>query len=176
MSPLTRIGLTPIRSQFTRSALLGQRLFQTSSTQRFDIPFLKQIPQPPGYVVGGPNDAYVPPHASKAHGSLHWTAERVIAVGLIPLAVVPFVTGAWAPALDAVLSVTILTHAWIGFQACIIDYVQKRVYGPAHDYAIYLLSFGTLIAGLGIYNLEANDVGLTGLIAKVASAKKEEAK
>ncbi|KAH3684971.1 hypothetical protein WICPIJ_004050 [Wickerhamomyces pijperi] len=176
MSPLTRIGLTPIRTQFTRSALLSQRFFQTSSTQRFDIPFLKQIPQPPGYVVGNVNDAYIPPHASKTHGSLHWTTERLIAIGLVPLTVVPFVTGSFAPVLDAVLSVTILAHSWIGFQACIIDYVQKRVYGSAHDYAIYLLSFGTVIAGLGIYNLEANDVGLTGLIAKVASAKKEESK
>ncbi|KAH3675891.1 hypothetical protein WICMUC_002461 [Wickerhamomyces mucosus] len=174
MLSLTRVGLTSSRSQFAKSALLtGSRSFQTSNSQRFDIPFLKQIPQPPGYIVGNVNDAYVTPPSSRAHGSLHWNVERLISIGLVPLTIVPFVTGSFAPVLDATFSTLILAHSWIGFQACIIDYIPKRVYGAAHDYAIYLLSFGTLIAGYGIYALESKDVGLTGLLGKIFASKPE---
>jgi succinate dehydrogenase (ubiquinone) membrane anchor subunit len=128
---------------------------------------LKQIPQPPGYIVGTVNDAYIGPPPSKSHGSLHWTVERAISIALVPLAVVPFVTGSFAPFLDATFSTLILAHSFIGFQACIVDYIPARVYGKAHDYALWLLTLGTGVAAYGIYQLEANDVGLAGLVAKV---------
>ncbi|CCH45610.1 Succinate dehydrogenase [ubiquinone] cytochrome b small subunit, mitochondrial [Wickerhamomyces ciferrii] len=174
--------LVPILSRQIKSTLnkslpksLSCSQFHTSTTKNFDIPFLKQIPQPPGYIIGTVNDAYISPHASKTHGSLHWTVERIIAIGLVPLATVPFITGSFAPVLDSILATSVLAHSWIGFQACIIDYIPKRVYGKQHDYAMYLLSLGTLIASYGIYLIE-KDVGLTGLIAKIWTGKKEEEK
>lgn len=179
LSPIFRQGLSPIiRSSIARQtsaalpARYGAAAFHTSASKQVDIPFLKHYPQPPGYIVGTVNDAYIPPHSSKSHGSLHWTAERVVAIGLVPLAVVPFVTGSFAPVLDATLSTLILAHSWIGFQACIIDYIPTRVYGKQHDYALYLLTFGTAVAGYGIYLIE-KDVGLTGLISKIWSKPEE---
>lgn len=133
----------------------------------FDIPFLKQIPQPPGYVVGTVNDAFVGPRPSHSHGSLHWTAERAVAIALVPLVTVPFVTGSLAPVLDATLGGLILAHAFVGFQSCIIDYIPKRVYGSQHDYAIWLLIFGTGVAGYGLYEIESKDVGLAGILKKL---------
>ncbi|KAK7684188.1 hypothetical protein QCA50_012834 [Cerrena zonata] len=44
---------------------------------------LKTIPQPPGFIVGTVNDAYVHPAADKFHGSRHWASERIVAVGVI---------------------------------------------------------------------------------------------
>lgn len=170
LSPLFRQGLSPIvRSSISRQAriLPTAASFHTSASKKFDIPFLKQIPQPPGYIVGTVNDAYIPPHASKSHGSLHWTVERVIAIGLVPLATIPFVSGSFAPILDATFATLILAHSYIGFQACIIDYIPKRVYGSQHNYAMYLLTFGTFVAGYGIYLIEAKDVGIAGLLKKV---------
>lgn len=176
LSPIFRQGISPIiKSTISRqaSARYTAAAFHTSASKKFDIPFLKQIPQPPGYIVGTVNDAYTAPHASKSHGSLHWTAERIIAISMVPLATVPFVTGSFAPVLDATLSILILAHAWIGFQSCIIDYIPKRVYGKQHDYAMYLLTFGTFIAGYGIYLIESKDVGLTGLLGKLWSKPEE---
>jgi len=176
LSPIFRQGISPIiKSSITRQ-LPATAAFHTSASKRFDIPFLKQIPQPPGYIVGTVNDAVPAPHASKTHGSLHWTAERVIAVGLVPLATVPFITGSFSPILDATLATFVLGHSWIGFQSCIIDYIPKRVYGKQHDYAMYLLTFGTFVAGYGIYLIESKDVGLTGLIGKIWSTPASEEK
>lgn len=151
------------------------RLLHTTRANNFDIPFLKQIPQPPGYIVGTVNDAYVGPKPDKAHGSLHWDVERAMAVGLVPLTIIPFVTGSVAPAIDAILCSTILVHSYIGFQSCIIDYIPKRVYGKQHDYAMYLLGFGTLVSAFGIYKIE-NDIGITGLLSKLWKKPETEAK
>ena len=107
------------------------------------IPFVKTIPQPPGYIVGNVNDAYVSPASSKLHGSRHWTFERFIGVGLVPLTVSPFVFGSISPVTDSILSVLLLLHSYTGFQSCIIDYIPVRVYGKLHDYAMWLLSFGS---------------------------------
>jgi succinate dehydrogenase (ubiquinone) membrane anchor subunit len=168
---LARIGLNATR--VTRSNVAAAAALHTSAVRKIDIPFLKQIPQPPGYIVGTVNDAYVPPKASKSHGSLHWTAERAIAIGMVPLATIPFVTGSVAPVLDATFAGLILAHSWIGFQSCIIDYIPKRVYGAQHNYAMWLLTFGTGVAAYGIYQIEANDVGLTGLLKKVWTKPEE---
>lgn len=168
---LLRLGL-----QRTAQRATARALFHTTAKPQVTIPFLKQIPQPPGYIVGTVNDAYIVPPSSKSHGSYHWSVERVFSVALVPLAIVPFVTGSFAPALDAVFSTLILAHSFIGFQACIIDYVQERVYGKAHQYAMWLLTFGSFVSAYGIYQLEANDIGLTGLLAKLwysTSEKKE---
>lgn len=173
MRAIARVSQKPALS----SQLLARyQQIHTTTAAKVTIPFLKQYPQPPGYIVGTVNDAYIPPKPSKSHGSLHWTAERVASIALVPFTVIPFVTGSFAPVLDAAFSTTILVHSFIGFQACIIDYIPARVYGKAHDYAMYLLSFGTLVAAYGIYVIESKDVGLTGLIKKVWCAPAAEEK
>lgn len=169
---LARVGLRSSRIVASNIAASTAAL-HTSASRKVDIPFLKHYPQPPGYIVGTVNDAYVGPKPSHIHGSLHWTAEKFIAIGLVPLATVPFVTGSFAPVLDATFATLILAHAWIGFQSCIIDYIPTRVYGKQHDYAMWLLTLGTGFAAYGIYELESNDVGLTGLMKKVWTKPEE---
>ena len=124
----------------------------------------KTIPQPPGDIVGTVNDAYVPPPAHKAQGSLHWTTDRLVAVGLVPLLVTPILSGT-STLLDSTLAVLVLYHSYAGFQSCIIDYIPKRVYGAFHNYAMYLLTFGTGVAGYGVYQMEKKDGGLGGVVS-----------
>lgn len=168
---LSAIGLQTAR--IARTNFAATAALHTSAVRKFDIPFLKQIPQPPGNIVGTVNDAYVPPKPSKSHGSLHWTAERAIAIGMVPLVTVPFITGSIAPVLDATFASLLLAHAWIGFQSCIIDYIPERVYGRQHAYAMWLLTFGTGIAAYGIYEIESKDVGLTGIMKKLWTKPEE---
>lgn len=130
----------------------------------------KTIPQPPGDIVGTVNDAYVPPKANKSHGSLHWTSERAVAIGLLPLVAASF-TLTTSVILDTSLSAFLLYHCYTGFQSCIIDYIPKRVYGTYHNFAMYLLTFGTGVAGYGIYELEQKEEGgLAGIISRLWKA------
>ncbi|CAI5757561.1 unnamed protein product [Candida verbasci] len=130
---------------------------------------IKTIPQPPGYVVGTVNDAYIPPKPHKLEGSYHWTAERLVSIGLVPLTLAPLFTGV-STLLDSTLSALLLYHCYAGFQSCIIDYIPKRVYGNYFNYAMYLLTFGTGIAGYGIYKIEEKEGGVTKLVGKLWKA------
>lgn len=130
---------------------------------------IKTIPQPPGYIVGTVNDAYVPPKSNKLHGSLHWTAERAVSLALVPLAIAPFFTGA-STLLDSTLATFLLYHVHTGFQACIIDYIPTRVYGSIHKYLTYLLTLGTGLAGYGIYQVENKEGGFATVVPKLWKA------
>lgn len=155
MSFITRVGLSlrlPASSPFLKASFARG---------------IKTIPQPPGNIVGTVNDAYVPPKAQKSHGSLHWTSERLVAVGLIPLVATSF-TSTTSVILDTSLSAFLLFHCYTGFQSCITDYIPKRVYGSLHDYVMYLLTFGTGVAGYGIYEIEQKEEGgLAGVVSKI---------
>lgn len=131
---------------------------------------IKTIPQPPGHIVGTVNDAYVTPKPNKTHGSLHWTTERAVAIGMVPLVATSLVSSPGV-IVDTTLSAFILYHSYVGFQSCIIDYIPKRVYGPYHNYAMYLLTFGTGVAGYGIYTIEQKEEGgLGGIVSKLWKA------
>lgn len=130
---------------------------------------IKTIPQPPGFVVGTVNDAYVPPKPHKTHGSVHWTSERAVALALTPFVAAPFFTGA-STMVDSVLSGLLLFHCYTGFQSCIIDYIPKRVYGGYHNAAMYLLTFGTGVAAYGVYEIENKEGGVTNIISKLWKA------
>lgn len=130
---------------------------------------IKTIPQPPGYIVGTVNDAYVPPPPHKLEGSLHWTSERIVAIGLVPLTVAPFLSGTLT-LVDSTLGAFLLYHCFTGFQSCITDYIPKRVYGAYHNYAMYLLTLGTGVAGYGLYEIETKEDGLSGIISKLWKA------
>ncbi|KAF3989976.1 hypothetical protein FT663_02045 [Candidozyma haemuli var. vulneris] len=157
MLSLTRIGLASQRQ------LLRPSLLQAARS-------IKTIPQPPGHIVGTVNDAYVPPKPAKSHGSAHWTTERAVAIGLVPLIGASFFSGP-SVVLDSTLSAFLLAHSWVGFQSCIIDYIPSRVYGSYHNYAIYLLTFGTGVAAYGVYELEKKEEGgVTGIVAKLFTA------
>lgn len=130
---------------------------------------IKTIPQPPGFIVGTVNDAYIPPTPEKTHGSYHWAFERTVAAGLVPLTIAPFFTGVSTVA-DAALSSLLLFHCYTGFQSCIIDYIPSRVYGKYHHYALTLLLLGTGVGAYGVYEIEKREGGVTNIISRVFKA------
>lgn len=67
-------------------------------------------------VSGTVNDPVSVPHSSPSHGSYHWTMERAISIGLIPLTIAPFGGGSLNPVLDGLLAGSLLIHSHIGFQ------------------------------------------------------------
>lgn len=74
-------------------------------------------------------------------------------------------------ALDTTLSAFLLYHCHTGFQSCIIDYIPERVYGSYHNYAMYLLTFGSGVAGYGIYEMEKKEEGgLAGIVSRLFRA------
>lgn len=69
---------------------------------------------------GTVNDPAVVPHTSPTHGSYHWTFERLIALGLVPLTAAPFIGGSLHPILDSILCASLLIHSHIGFEYVLI--------------------------------------------------------
>ncbi|EER31989.1 hypothetical protein CTRG_04772 [Candida tropicalis MYA-3404] len=163
---LSRIGLSALTKR-SLTPTTFRPLLSLSSTQA--VRSFKTIPQPPGYIVGTVNDAYVPPAPHKIEGSLHWTSERIVSIGLLPLVLSPFITGA-STIIDSSMSALLLFHCFAGFQSCIIDYIPKRVYGSLHNLAIYLLTLGTGVAGYGVYQIEKKEGGISNIISKIWAA------
>ncbi|MBE7180354.1 MAG: hypothetical protein INR71_03935 [Terriglobus roseus] len=116
------------------------------------------------------NDPVPVPHASPAHGSYHWTAERLVSAAVIPLTVAPFAAGSLNPVTDAVFGALLIAHSHIGFQSCIIDYFPaKRVPGVRRG-LLWTLNAFTVLTLFGLYEFETNDVGLTEAVKRIWKA------
>jgi succinate dehydrogenase (ubiquinone) membrane anchor subunit len=116
------------------------------------------------------NDAAPVPTPSPSHGSYHWTFERLISAGLIPLTIAPFAAGSLNPTMDAILCATILIHSHIGFESCIIDYFPTKRVPKTRATAWWTLRLATVAVGVGLYEFETNDIGVTAAIKKIWSA------
>ena len=130
------------------------------------------LPPLPQVIKGTVNDAATVPDASYAHGSYHWSFERLISVGLIPLTIAPFAAGSLNPVMDGLFISTILIHSHIGFQSCIIDYFPSKRVPKTRKFSMWALNAATILAGIGFYEFETNDVGLTEMVKRVWQAKK----
>jgi succinate dehydrogenase (ubiquinone) membrane anchor subunit len=112
-------------------------------------------------------------------------AIRFLSLGLVPLTVAPFIGGSLSPILDATLCTTLLLHCHIGFDACITDYFPKWQVPGLYNVMVWLLRAATVLTGVGLYEFEtselsrptmvwrltaADDIGLTGAIAKIWKA------
>ncbi|KAL2125239.1 hypothetical protein VTJ04DRAFT_1604 [Mycothermus thermophilus] len=128
------------------------------------------LPPLPQRVEGTVNDAARIPPTSPAHGSYHWTFDRLVAASLIPLTVTPFAAGSLNPTLDALLCATILIHSHTGFQQIIIDYLPAYRVPRARKAFSWGLNAATVIVGLALYEFETNDVGITEAIKRVWKA------
>jgi succinate dehydrogenase (ubiquinone) membrane anchor subunit len=156
------------RTAFARPAvqreLLKAASFQTSS-KRSAI-----LPPGPQRIEGGVNDPAPIPEPSAAHGSYHWAFERLLSAGLIPLAIAPFAAGSLNPTLDAILCGAVLIHSHMGFQQVVIDYIPKHTWPRLRAFFWWGLRLATLTVGVGLYEFETNDVGVTEAIKRVWTA------
>ncbi|KAL2039271.1 hypothetical protein N7G274_007939 [Stereocaulon virgatum] len=137
--------------------------FHTSSRRHI-------LPAGPQVINGTANDPAPVPQPSPTHGSYHWAFERLISAALIPLTVAPFAAGTLNPVTDAILCATLLIHSHIGFQALIIDYLPNRRVPKTRALFMWALRAGTLLVGVGLYEFETNDVGLTEAIKRIWTA------
>ncbi|KAJ1324595.1 succinate dehydrogenase cytochrome B small subunit [Microdochium nivale] len=128
------------------------------------------LPPGPQIIHGSVNDAAPVPTPSPSHGSYHWTFERLVAAGLVPLSVAPFAGGSASPVLDAALCSLLLLHTHVGFQAILIDYVPNSRYPGLRKSLTWLLNGATLLVGVGLYEYETNDIGLTQTVKRVWTA------
>ncbi|KAI1363890.1 mitochondrial succinate dehydrogenase cytochrome b560 subunit D [Xylaria arbuscula] len=149
----------PFQSTITKDAV-RVAAFHASSRRSL-------LPPGPQVIRGTVNDPVPVPDPSPTHGSYHWTFERVVACGLIPLTVAPFAAGSLNPVMDATLCAFLLIHSHAGAQAIIIDYIPKRKYKGAYNASIWMLNIATVLAGVGLYEFETNDVGVTEAIKRV---------
>ncbi|SCV04687.1 LAMI_0H18272g1_1 [Lachancea mirantina] len=153
---------------------VAKRSFQSTARRSLTIPFLSTLPQAPGGVKGNVNDAYVPPPPHKTHGSLHWDFERAVAVCMPPLVGSALASGGdLGTVADSLLCSALFAHLYIGFQSCIIDYIPKRVYGKNYNYAMYLLTLGSIVGAVGVYKLETEEEGLTGVVQKLWTSEQK---
>jgi succinate dehydrogenase (ubiquinone) membrane anchor subunit len=93
-----------MRQQIARNAL-----FSTSATRKI-------MPPGPQVIEGGVNEPAPVPHPSPIHGSYHWSFERLVSIGLVPLTLAPFAAGSISPAVDASLVFLLIIHSHMGFQ------------------------------------------------------------
>ncbi|CAD6441986.1 97e6ab9e-87fa-4773-9ab6-d87fa38f0ac2 [Sclerotinia trifoliorum] len=162
-SSFPAINKPAARSAFVRDALPGSmRVAAFHASGRQSI-----LPPLPQSIDGTSNDAAPVPKPSPSHGSYHWTFERLIAVGLIPLTVTPFVSGSLNPATDAILCAAILIHSHIGFESCVIDYFPRKRVPKTRALFWWGLRGATVLVGIGLYEFETNDVGLTEGIKRI---------
>ncbi|TVY53161.1 Succinate dehydrogenase [ubiquinone] cytochrome b small subunit, mitochondrial [Lachnellula cervina] len=148
------------RNTFAKGALPGSMrvaAFHASGRR----PILPALP---------PNDAAKVPTPHPSHGSYHWTFERAISVGLVPLTIAPFAAGSLNPLTDALLCATILIHSHIGFEALIVDYIPTKRLPKTRKTFEWGLKLATVVVGVGLYEFETNDVGLTEGIKRIWTA------
>ncbi|OHE93700.1 CybS protein [Colletotrichum orchidophilum] len=125
---------------------------------------------PAEVIQGGVNDPAPVPPPSPAHGSYHWSFDRILAAGLVPITIAPFAAGSLNPTTDAVLCAMILIHSHTGFQNIIIDYVPTKHYPKSRKATMWGLNVATALVGLGLYEFETSDVGVTEAVARLWKA------
>lgn len=91
------------------------------------------------------------PKPDPAHGSYHWDFERLLSVALVPLVGAAAVKHGACAVLDGGLSLALLLHTHLGFDAMVTDYVDKRKYPIAGPLTKWFIRFLTLGAGYGLY-------------------------
>ncbi|ORY88029.1 CybS-domain-containing protein [Leucosporidium creatinivorum] len=117
------------------------------------------------HVQGTVNDPTPFPAPNKAHGSYHWTFERLLSASLVPLVGATAVSSV-NPILDGILSVAIVAHSHMGFDQILIDYLHPRnwpILGPIAKWTLRVVT-GTVL--VGVYQFNTNDIGITELIKK----------
>ncbi|KAI5307597.1 membrane anchor subunit of succinate dehydrogenase, Sdh4 [Ascosphaera atra] len=151
------------RSSSVSPVVMQRSGFQTSS-KRMILPALPQK------VPGTVNDPAPLCKPEPAHGSYHWTFDRAVIIGLLPLATAPLAGATYSPIMDSVLITVLMLHAHAGFGSIVADYVPYDRLPKSHFVFKWGLRLATLTVAAGLYEFETNDVGLTGLMKKIYNA------
>ncbi|KAF2864845.1 succinate dehydrogenase subunit D [Massariosphaeria phaeospora] len=152
-----------LRPSFMRSAVpKSARIAAFHATQRQQI-----LPPLPQKIAGTLNEPTLVPDPAPAHGSYHWSFERIVAGGILPLTMAPFAAGSLNPVMDSVLCALLVVHSHIGFESCIIDYFPKQRVPVVRNVAMWALRIGTVTLGLALYSFETNDVGITEAVTRL---------
>lgn len=85
----------------------------------------------------------------------------------MPLTVAPFAAGSLNPTTDAILCGLLLIHSHLGFQVLVTDYIPEKRFPKARKGFSWGLNAVTALVGLGLYEFETNDVGVTELVSKL---------
>ncbi|KAJ0168925.1 Succinate dehydrogenase [ubiquinone] cytochrome b small subunit, mitochondrial [Colletotrichum tanaceti] len=149
----------PIRSAFVKNSTRAAAFHTTTKRQL--------LPVGPQVIDGGVNKPAPVPPPSPAHGSYHWTFDRLLAAGLVPITIAPFAAGSLNPTTDAILCAMILIHSHTGFQNILIDYVPTKHYPKSRKATMWTLNLATALVGLGLYEFETSDVGVTEAVARL---------
>jgi len=161
------------------SSVLLRHSFKLAAAKRPLLPFqlARRSTTSFTYVPGGPiykgtvNEPTTFPPANRSHGSHHWTFERLLAAGLVPLTGAAFVTsGSSTPLLDGMLGLSLIVHSHIGFDSVLVDYVHKRKFPTLGPLFTWTLRLTSVAVGVGVYQFNTNDIGLTELIRRVWTA------
>ncbi|PGH12062.1 hypothetical protein AJ80_06881 [Polytolypa hystricis UAMH7299] len=163
-SPLTALS-TARPMQLKKKDGCSMKVAGFHATSRREI-----LPPLPQVIEGTSNDAAPMPKTNPVHGSYHWTFERFIAASLIPLTIAPFAGGSLNPIMDAVFCGTVLIHSHIGFDAMITDYFPGYRVPKTKKALTWVLRGATLAVGVGLYEFETNDVGVTEAIKRIWTA------
>ncbi|KAI8333764.1 CybS-domain-containing protein [Blakeslea trispora] len=102
-------------------------------------------------------------------GAHHWNLERASAVALIPLFSTSLMYGAH-PISDGLLGVVLPYHIYMGFDACIADYIPKRVYPRLHRASNWANGISTGLVMWGCYEFNTNDIGITEFMQRLFAA------
>ncbi|KAJ0425771.1 CybS-domain-containing protein [Aspergillus insuetus] len=154
-----------------RTPLATRNVAGVSQVVAFHASARRQIlPPEPQTIQGTMNDPAPIPTPHPSHGSYHWTFERLVCVGLVPITIAPFAAGTLNPTMDAVLCSLLILHSHVGFQASIIDYFPTRRVPKTATFLNWLLRGFTLTTAIGLYEFETNDVGVTEAIKRIWKA------
>ncbi|KAK6074074.1 CybS protein [Seiridium cupressi] len=162
LAAATRRATPAMRSAVLRD-VARVSAFHTSSRKNL-------LPPGPQVIKGTVNDPAPVPPTSPSHGSYHWTFDRLLAAGLVPLTVAPFAAGSVNPLLDATLCSALLIHSHTGFQNILIDYIPNGRYPKSRKLFQWSLNIVTVLVAIGLYEFETNDVGVTEAIKRVWKA------
>ncbi|KAJ7175326.1 mitochondrial inner membrane protein [Mycena filopes] len=111
-------------------------------------------------LYGTVNDPTSFPTPSRVHGSHHWSFERLLSAGLIPLTGAAFATSPSVhPVLDGLLGVSLV------FDSIIVDYLHPHKFPMFGHVATWTLRTTTVGVALGVYQFNTNDIGFTELVA-----------
>lgn len=72
--------------------------------------------------------------------------------------------------MDALFGALLLIHSHIGFGAMITDYLPTKRVPKTRKAAEWLLKAATLTVGVGLYEFETNDVGITEAVKRIWKA------